>query len=43
VDNIERVDRYVVASGMFRFWWLVAAAASGLAGWLLWSIGGSLS
>jgi hypothetical protein len=36
--NTERVDRYVVAAGVFRFWWIVAALDVMVAAWLLWSI-----
>jgi hypothetical protein len=41
--NTERVDRYVVAAGVFRFWWVVAALGTAVTGWLLWSIAASLS
>jgi hypothetical protein len=41
--NTERVDRYVVAAGMFRFWWVVAALGVAATVWLLWSIAGSFS
>jgi len=39
--NTERVDRYVVAAEMFRFWWVVAALAMAMTAWLLWSVAGS--
>jgi len=41
--NTERVDRYVVAAGVFRFWWVVAGLGTAATGWLLWSIAASLS
>jgi len=41
--NTERVDRYVVAAGIFRFWWVVAALGTAATGWLLWSIAASLT
>jgi hypothetical protein len=39
----ERVDRYVVAAGMFRFWWVVAGLGLAATAWLLWSIAASFS
>ena len=41
--NIERVDRYVVAAEVFRFWWVVAALAMAMTAWLLWSVAGSFA
>ena len=41
--NTERVDRYVVAAGMFRFWWVVAALAMATTAWLLWSVAESFA
>jgi hypothetical protein len=43
VDNTQRVDRYVVAAEMFRFWWIVAAFGMAATAWLLWSIAETFS
>jgi hypothetical protein len=41
LGDAERVDRYAVASWLFRFWWVVAILGFAGALWLLSSIADS--
>ena len=34
----ERLDRYEIATLVFRYWWTVAALVAAIVAWLLWSI-----
>ena len=37
----ERLDRYEIATLVFRYWWTVAGLGVAVIAWLLWSMAGT--